>query len=415
LKGDILLQLDLIQTVAFAGVVLFAGYGLRRLIRPLERFNIPAPVVGGLLISLITLIFHQYQITPFQFDTTLRDPLMIAFFTTIGLAASLSLLRVGGPQVLIFFLIATVIVICQNLLGIVLALPFGLNPLLGVICGSVTQTGGPATALAFGPVFEQAGVSAATTVAVAAAVFGIISGGLLGGPVGTFLIEKGRLRKVRQKGVEAPELAPEEIVEQALSRQASAQGKSEDQSSFVLLKSVVIILLAMWAGSWVSKWFASLNITLPAYIGAMFVAAIIRNFDDYTGLLGLDQKVIDDLGHVSLNLFLVIALMTLKLWEMAGLFLPMLIILLAQVILVAAVAIIPVFKLMGRDYEAAVMSAGYCGFALGTTANAMANMKAIVERYGRAPRAFLVVPMVGAFFIDFTNALIITVFLNIFR
>jgi len=410
-----LLQLDLIQTVAFAGVVLFAGYGLRRLIRPLERFNIPAPVVGGLLISLITLIFHQYQITPFQFDTTLRDPLMIAFFTTIGLAASLSLLRVGGPQVLIFFLIATVIVICQNLLGIVLALPFGLNPLLGVICGSVTQTGGPATALAFGPVFEQAGVSAATTVAVAAAVFGIISGGLLGGPVGTFLIEKGRLRKVRQKGVEAPELAPEEIVEQALSRQASAQGKSEDQSSFVLLKSVVIILLAMWAGSWVSKWFASLNITLPAYIGAMFVAAIIRNFDDYTGLLGLDQKVIDDLGHVSLNLFLVIALMTLKLWEMAGLFLPMLIILLAQVILVAAVAIIPVFKLMGRDYEAAVMSAGYCGFALGTTANAMANMKAIVERYGRAPRAFLVVPMVGAFFIDFTNALIITVFLNIFR
>lgn len=410
-----MLQLDLIQTVAFAGVVLFAGYGLRRLIRPLERFNIPAPVVGGLLISLITLIFHQYQITPFQFDTTLRDPLMIAFFTTIGLAASLSLLRVGGPQVLIFFLIATVIVICQNLLGIVLALPFGLNPLLGVICGSVTQTGGPATALAFGPVFEQAGVSAATTVAVAAAVFGIISGGLLGGPVGTFLIEKGRLRKVRQKGVEAPELAPEEIVEQALSRQASAQGKSEDQSSFVLLKSVVIILLAMWAGSWVSKWFASLNITLPAYIGAMFVAAIIRNFDDYTGLLGLDQKVIDDLGHVSLNLFLVIALMTLKLWEMAGLFLPMLIILLAQVILVAAVAIIPVFKLMGRDYEAAVMSAGYCGFALGTTANAMANMKAIVERYGRAPRAFLVVPMVGAFFIDFTNALIITVFLNIFR
>jgi len=167
-------------------------------------------------------------------------------------------------------------------------------------------------------------------------------------------------------------------------------------------------------GSWVSRGFASLGITLPAYIGAMFVAAIIRNFDDLTGWLGLDQKVIDDLGHVALNLFLVIALMTLKLWELAGLFLPMLVILFAQVVMVALAAML-VFRLMGRDYEAAVMSAGYCGFALGTTANAMANMKAIVERYGRAPRAFLVVPMVGAFFIDFTNALIITIFLNLFK
>lgn len=409
-----MLKLDLIQTVAFAGLVLFAGYGLRRLIKPLERFNIPAPVAGGLLISFITLIFHHYQINLFQFDTALRDPLMVAFFTTIGFAASLSLLKVGGPQVLIFFLIATIMVVFQNLLGIVMALPFGLNPLIGVICGSVTQTGGPATALAFGPVFEEAGVSAATTLAVAAAIFGIISGGLIGGPVGTFLIEKGRLKKPRPKDLEVPEIEAEEIVEQALREQALARGRSSDQSSFILLKSVVIILLAMWAGSWVSKWFASLNITLPAYIGAMFVAALIRNFDDYTGCLRLDQKVIDDLGHVSLNLFLVIALMTLRLWELAGLFLPMLIILLAQVVLVAIAAFITVFRFMGKDYEAAVMSAGYCGFALGTTANAMANMKAMVERYGRAPRAFLVVPMVGAFFIDFTNALIITVFLNIF-
>ena len=150
-----MLKLDLIQTVAFAGLVLFLGYGLRRWIKPLDRFNIPAPVIGGLVISLIVLIFHQYQITPVQFDTTLRDPLMIAFFTTIGFAASLSLLKVGGPQVLIFFLLATVMVVFQNLLGIVMSLPFGLNPLIGVICGSVTQTGGPATALAFGPVFEQ--------------------------------------------------------------------------------------------------------------------------------------------------------------------------------------------------------------------------------------------------------------------
>jgi ESS family glutamate:Na+ symporter len=408
------LKLDLIQTVAFAGLVLFLGYGLRRWIKPLDRFNIPAPVIGGLVISLIVLIFHQYQITPVQFDTTLRDPLMIAFFTTIGFAASLSLLKVGGPQVLIFFLLATVMVVFQNLLGIVMSLPFGLNPLIGVICGSVTQTGGPATALAFGPVFEQAGVQAATTVGVAAAIFGIISGGLLGGPVGTFLIEKNKLKKLRTKELEATEIKAKEVVEGLLTRKAEASAEDEERSAFVLLKSVVIILVAMWIGSWVSKWFASLGITLPAYIGAMLVAAIIRNFDDLTGLLKLDQKVIDDLGHVALNLFLVIALMTLKLWELAGLFLPILVILAAQVAMVTLVAQV-VFRLMGKDYEAAVMSAGFCGFALGTTANAMANMKAIVERYGRAPRAFLVVPIVGAFFIDFTNALIITVFLNILK
>jgi ESS family glutamate:Na+ symporter len=414
-EGTRVLKLDLIQTVAFAGLVLFLGYGLRRWIKPLDRFNIPAPVIGGLLVSLATLVFHHYQINPVQFDTTLRDPLMIAFFTTIGFAASLSLLKVGGPQVLLFFLIATVMVVLQNILGLLLALPFGLHPLLGVICGSVTQTGGPATALAFGPVFEQAGVQGATTAAVAAAIFGIITGGLLGGPVGTFLIEKNRLRKARGKEqkIAVPEEA-EEVVEELLTREKKRKPGDEEQSSFVLLKSVVIILLAMWVGSWVSKWFSSLGITLPAYIGAMFVAALIRNFDDLTGWLALDQKVIDDLGHVALNLFLVIALMTLKLWELAGLFLPMLIILLAQVGLVALAALV-IFKFMGQDYEAAVMSAGYCGFGLGTTANAMANMKAIVERYGRAPRAFLVVPMVGAFFIDFTNAVIITLFLNFFK
>jgi ESS family glutamate:Na+ symporter len=285
---------------------------------------------------------------------------------------------------------------------------------MGVICGSATQTGGPATALAFGPVFEQAGVSAATTVAVAAAIFGIISGGLIGGPVGTFLIEKNKLKKIRSKELNVPEIEAEGVVEDLLTRKREASAGSEEQGAFVLLKSVVIILVAMWVGSWISQWFVSLGITLPAYIGAMLVAAVIRNLDDLTGLLGLEQKVIDDIGHVALNLFLVIALMTLELWELAGLFLPMLVILAAQVAMVALVAQV-VFRLMGRDYEAAVMSAGFCGFALGTTANAMANMKAIVERYGRAPRAFLVVPIVGAFFIDFTNALIITVFLNLFK
>jgi len=410
-----MLNLDLVQTIAFAGIVLFVGYGLCRLIRPLSRYNIPAPVVGGLIVALIILVARRYNFVPFQFDTTLRDPLMIAFFTTIGFGASLSLLKVGGPQVLVFFIIATVAAVMQNVVGALIALPFGLHPLFGVLSGSVTLTGGPATGLAFAPLFEQAGVRGASTIAIAAAMFGIICGGLFGGPVGTFLIDRFKLRKPRRQKGEMPEVIAEQVVEEKLPEPRQAAPVGEDQESYVLLKNLVVLLVAMWAGSWLSRGFAALGFTLPAYIGAMFVAAIIRNFDDVTHWIGLSQRTLDDLGHVALSLFLVLALMTLKLWELAGLVLPLFIVLIGQVILIAVFCLWPVFRFMGRDYEAAVMSGGFYGFMMGTTANAMANMKALVDKFGRAPRAFLVVPMVGAFFIDFTNALLITVCLNIFK
>jgi glutamate:Na+ symporter, ESS family len=410
-----MLELDLVQTIAFAGIVLFVGYGLCRLIRPLSRYNIPAPVVGGLIVALIILVARHYSLVPFQFDTTLRDPLMIAFFTTIGFGASLSLLKVGGPQVLIFFLIATVAAVMQNVIGALIALPFGLHPLFGVLSGSVTLTGGPATGLAFAPLFEQAGVRGASTIAIAAAMFGIICGGLFGGPVGTFLIDRFKLRKPRRQKGEMPEVIAEQVVEEKLPEPKEAAPLGEDQESYVLLKNLVVLLVAMWAGSWLSRGFTALGFTLPAYIGAMFVAAIIRNFDDVTHCIGLSQRTLDDLGHVALSLFLVLALMTLKLWELAGLVLPLFVVLVGQVILIAVFCIWPVFKFMGRDYEAAVMAGGFYGFMMGTTANAMANMKALVDKFGRAPRAFLVVPMVGAFFIDFTNALLITVCLNILK
>ena len=410
-----MLNLDLIQTVAFAGIVLFAGYALCRWIRPLSRYNIPAPVVGGLLVSFASLIAHHYGATLFTFDITLRDPLMIAFFTTIGFGASLSLLKVGGPQVILFFVIAAVAVVFQNLIGAGLAVLFGLHPLFGVISGSVTMAGGPATGLAFAPLFEQAGVNGASTVAIAAAMFGIIAGGLLGGPAGTRLIEKNKLKKSLHRKGETPMVIAEQVVEDKLAEPRAAAPGGEDVESYVLLKNLVVLLAAMWIGSWVSKAFAATGITLPAYIGAMFVAAIIRNIDDATRLFGLSQRTLDDLGHAALSLFLVIALMTLQLWQLAGLVLPLFAILIVQVIFVAALSLAPVFRFMGKDYDAAVMSGGFCGFMLGTTANAMANMKALVDKFGRAPRAFLVVPMVGAFFIDFTNALIITVFLNIMK
>jgi len=411
-----MLALDFVHTLAFAGVVLFAGYRIRRAAAPLARYNIPAPVIGGLLVAAAITLSRGYEVDLVRFDTALQAPLMIAFFTSIGFGASLSLLRVGGPAVVLFLLAATVMALAQNALGALLALALGQHPLMGVLAGSVTLTGGPATGLAFAPLFEKAGVPGAATLAVAAAMAGIVSGGLFGGPIGTFLIERGRLRAARPAtGVHQSPPAATDLVEDRMPEPAVATPAGEDVEAYALLKGIVAILVAMWVGSWLSRWFTSLELTLPAYIGAMLAAAALRNLDDFTGVIGISQRLIDDLGNVALSLFLVLALMTLKLWELAGLAVPLFAILVGQVALIALVCLGPIYRLMGRDYDAAVMSSGFCGFMLGTTANAMANMGALVEKYGPAPKAFLVVPMVGAFFIDFTNALIITLFLNIWK
>lgn len=404
--------LDFINTVAFAGLVLFLGHAVRRLTPFLARYNVPAPVIGGLLVAVAVTVARSQDVTLIAFDTRLQAPLMIAFFTTIGFGASLSLLKVGGPQVVIFTLLCTALAIVQNVMGAGLAVLLGQHPLFGVLNGSVTLTGGPATGLAFAPLFEKAGVPGAATVAVASAMAGIISGGLIGGPIGTLLVRRHRLRRPSAAGPSQPPIA-HQIVERQLPDASPAAPVGEDKESYALLKALVVILAAMWAGSVVSARLEAWGLTLPAYIGAMLVAAVIRNLDDAMGTVGLSQRTIDDLGNVALSLFLVLALMTLRLWELAGLALPMIVILACQVGLIAAVCFWPVFPWMGKDYDAAVMSGGLCGFMLGTTANAMANMEALVDRYGPAPRAFLVVPMVGAFFIDFVNAVLITVCLNL--
>jgi ESS family glutamate:Na+ symporter len=241
---------------------------------------------------------------------------------------------------------------------------------------------------------------------------GIISGGLIGGPIGTVIVRRHGLPFAGGRP-DGHGLIAAQVVEDRLPEPAVSAPAGEDKESYALLKALVVILSAMWLGSIVSGRLEAWGLTLPAYIGAMLVAAVIRNVDDTTRLIGLSQRTIDDLGNVALSLFLVLALMTLRLWELAGLALPMVIILVFQVGLIAAVCFWPVFQVMGRDYDAAVMSGGLCGFMLGTTANAMANMEALVDRFGPAPRAFLVVPMVGAFFIDFINAVLITVCLNL--
>lgn len=408
-----MIALDMIQTLAFAGLVIFLGYGIRRAVPPLARYNLPAPVIGGLLVALIHLAARGTVEQPFSFDTTLQAPLMTAFFTSIGFGSSLSLFRTGGPKIFTFLAIAIFFTILQNALGIAVAVPLGQDPLFGVFNSSVTLVGGPATGLAFAPLFEKAGVPGASSLAVASAMTGIISGGLIGAPIGTWLIERYRLRHGagRPPHERVPALA--ELVEERMDEDAAEPPSGEDPTAYVLLKNLTAILAAMWIGHWISNAFTAIGFTLPAYIGAMFAGAILRNLADWTGILALSQKTIDDIGTVALTLFIAMAMMTLKLWELAGVAVPMLAVVAAQVLVVGAACFWPLFRLFGKDYDAAVTCAGFCGFMLGTTANAMASMESLTERYGPAKRAFLVVPIVGAFFIDFANAIIITVFLNI--
>jgi ESS family glutamate:Na+ symporter len=423
------MTLDFTQTLAFAGLVLFAGYGLKRLIPALTRYNLPAPVIGGLLVSGAIAATRRPDWSPVTFDTALQSPLMIAFFTTVGFAASVSVLRVGGPQVMKFFLLSSIIALVQNVVGAGIATALGQNPLMGVLAGSVTLTGGPATGLAFAPDFVAAGITGAATLAVASAMVGIVAGGIMGGPIGTALVERRQLRTPGAAPAAAgPDVVAAHVLEAASPEPAPAAPAGEDVEAYGLLKTLVVILVAMWLGGWVSigiqehvrfpgflPGLGGRPLTLPPYIGSMVVAAAIRNIDDLTGLFGLSQRLIDDLGSIALSLFLALALMSLRLWELAGLAVPLAVILSVQLAVVALVAAFVVFRTMGRDYEAAVMSSGFVGFMLGTTANAMANMDAMVQRFGPAPRAFLVVPMVGAFFIDFANAILITLFLNVYR
>ena len=396
-----MLELDAVQTLAVAGIALFIGYGLCRAIPVLGRYNLPPPVIGGLLFALVAWFAYERDTTLWTMDTALQTPLMIAFFTAIGFMASLKLLKISGKQVIVFLALASVFAVVQNLLGMAVAVGFDLPPLFGVLAGSTTLTGGPATGLAFAPLFEQAGIAGADSIALASAMGGIVLGGLVGGPVITLMIRRYALVASNPQDHHAPE------------ESASGALPTEAQREFSALKSIVVILVAMWIGAWVSGWISATGVTLPAYVGAMLVGALIRNLDDATGWIGLSVSTVELIGNICLALFLSVALMNLKLWELAGLAMPLLVNLGLQVLIVCAFCLV-VFRMMGRDYDAAVMGGGFIGFMLGTTANAMAVMRTLVERYGAAPRAFLVAPLVGAFFIDFTNALIITFFINAF-
>jgi ESS family glutamate:Na+ symporter len=398
------LKLDLLQTLSLAAVLFYVGLLLRRRIGWLDRLNIPAAVVGGLLFALVVLAGRD-RFLSVQLDTAAQPVLIVAFFSTIGMGASVALLRAGGLQVLIYLVFATLFCLVQNFLGIGVASLFGEHPLLGVTAGSVTLIGGPATGLAFAPLIEEAGLVGADTLALTAATFGIVCGGLTGTPIGTWLINRFRLSPSATAGAGGGEEIPT----------APAIVVESGQEDAPLIVNMIILAGAMGIGSILSGWIQDLGVTLPAYIGAMMVASMLRNLDDVTGWLRIDTAALDFVGGFALNIFIVVALMDLKLWQLAGQALPLFVILVAQVVVVAIFALTISFRLMGRDYDSAVMSSGFVGFALGTTANAVVNMRAMVTKYGPAPRAFMVVPLVGAFFIDFVNAIVITFFVNWMR
>ena len=384
------LKISAAQVLGLAGVGVVAGAWLKRRVPLLDRLNIPTPVVGGMLYAVAALVLRE-RVANFDADVVLRDLLMVAFMTTIGLGARLQLIRRGGARVIWFLGIASLGAVLQNLLGMALAVALGVDPRLGILTGSVALAGGPATSLAFGGTFEQMGVRGATTVAFASATFGIVAAGLSGGYIGGWLIRRHRLRA----GEDGP--AP------AADLQAEAGS---------LLNTVVVIAVAMGAGSLLSAGIQTLGVVLPVYIGSMTVAVAMRYLDDRYGFARIAQAEVDSLGRIALYLFIVMALLTLKLWELSHLALPMLAMLLAQVVFCWLMCITLPFWVMGRKYEAAVSAAGCCGCMLGTTANAVASMEELVEKYGAAPQAFLVVPIVGAFLIVFTNSLIITAFAN---
>lgn len=403
------ITLDMVQTLAAGALALFVGFQLVDRVPFLRRYNIPAPVVGGLIVAILVLMLRQQNVATISFDTTLQTPLMNAFFTAIGFSASLSLLRAGSGQALVFLVLAAFLAVVQSLIGIFSAVLFDQSPLLGVLIGPAALAGGPATALAFAPQFAAAGVPSAETVAIAAAMSGIVLGGLVGGPIATRLLERNALRA--SSAVASSENSDQR--DHAMAEATISSAGDEEGSARQSLKALTVILIAMGIGSWLSGVMKDAGLALPGYVGAMIVGAMIRNVDDFSGRIGIPHDITDRIGTVSLTLFLAVALMNVKLWELTAVAWPLLVNLALQVVVIALFCWAVVFRAMGRDYDAAVMSGGFTGFMLGTTANAMAVMRTIVEKFGPAPRAFLIAPIVGAFFIDFTNAIVITTFLNL--
>ena len=389
----LVVKLNMIQSVGLAIIMYFIGTFIRNRIPILVRLSIPGPVIGGLLFACVSTFLRTQGVVGFEMDTTLQTVLMNMFFCTIGMGASLVLMKKGGVPLLIFFVLAMVVALMQNLVGIALAKATGIHPVLGIIGGAVTLMGGLGTGGAFGPYFENLGVSGATTAAIACATFGMVAGSLMGGPFGETLINKYKITLPHADTTHEDLCMPEE------------EGKV---SAAAMMETLAFVLIAMSVGAVMGVYFTDMGMTLPSYIGAMMAAAVVRNIGDLTKSFTINSEAVDFISDISLTLYLTMAICGLKLWELLNLALPLMVILLGQIIFMALFAWLVVYFVMGRNYEAVQMSVGMIGFGMGAMPNALCNMAALSEKYGPAPRAYLLVSLVGAFLIDFVNALIIT-------
>ena len=392
------IQLDMYQTLAVAVLVLLLGNYLKKKIYFLQKFCIPAPVIGGLIFAIMTCICYVTGIAEFSFDDTLREVCMVFFFTSVGFQANLKVLKSGGKSLIVFLGLVIVLIILQNLTAVGLAKLLNLNPLIGMCTGSIPMVGGHGTAGAFGPVLEDLNIKGATTICTAAATFGLIFGSLIGGPLGKRLIEKHSLLNTTAN--EDDSLLVEDE-------------KKHERHTNMYADAVFQLILAIGVGTIFTMLLTKTGLTFPIYIGAMLAAALMRNICEYTGIATIHMGEINDLGGISLSLFLGMAMITLRLWELASLALPLVILLAAQVLLIIIFTYVIEFNIMGRDYDAAILVSGTCGFGTGATPNAMANMQAVCDQYVPSIKAYLLIPLVGSLFADFLNSIVITFFINL--
>ena len=389
------------ETLALAGFVLLLGYFLVKRISLLKNYNIPEPVVGGFLVAIILTVLYQGWGISFTFDTNLQTSMMLVFFSSIGLSANFARLIKGGKPLIIFVVAAGILIALQNTVGVAGSLLLGIDPAYGLIAGSVTLTGGHGTGAAWAKTFtETFGLQGATELAMACATFGLVSGGIIGGPVARHLLKK-------MHRDESPENEDNSDIQEAFEH-PTFQRKINTRS---LIETITMLACCLLIGQFLDAQTKGTALALPTFVWCLFTGVIIRNTLTHIFKFNVADAAVDVLGNVGLSLFLAIALMSLKLWQLAGLALPVMVILAVQVVLMAAFAIYVTYRMMGKDYDAVVLSAGHCGFGLGATPTAVANMQAITSRFGPSHKAFLIVPMVGAFFIDLVNAALLKGFM----
>ena len=417
------IELDMIQTAGIGALALIVGMVLTRKVAFLQKFCVPSPVSGGIIFSLITLVLYGFCDVEVSFDGTLKDVFMLAFFTSVGFQSDLKVIKQGGRLLVIMLTLLVVIIALQNLMPMGITRLMGVDSLIGMAAGSISMTGGHGTAGGFASVLEGMGLHGAGTVGMAAATFGLIAGSMIGGPLAEKIVRTKLTHEQMQPQDEDIDPAMAGIESDEASPTGRTKRVSTNEQEFQqYAKAAYCILLVMGGGTILSWLFAKTGITFPTYFGALILAAIVRNTIGFVSYKDngkwekaeklLDMERIVSVGNICLSMFLGMAMISLRLWELQSLALPLIVILVSQVVMMALFAYFVAFPMLGRDYDAAVLCAGMCGFGLGATPNAMANMSAVCYKYRYTVKPFLIVPIIGAMFADLINTGMITLFLN---